>query len=417
MAAFRYEAINSAGRMVEGTHVAELAVEVEEWLLKNGLSPVSILVLSDQATTAPQTHGMAARPSLGDRLFGVSLEDRILFCRQLSTLLSAGVNIVEALSTLAVQVENPVLRDIILAMGGEIENGASLSDTVELFPKAFSPLFRNMVRVGEETGSLDRAFSYLASLFENEKTIRERIKSATRYPKIVVTALTGAIFFLMTFVVPKFTALFSSAKVELPLPTRILIAISGFFANNYLLLLAGLAVMIVVYRLALNVRAFVLFRDRLLLRIPIFGPLSAKLYMSRFCRVFSVLTRSGIDIITTLQLSATALENLVLFDMMEEITSAVTEGISLHDAMGRHAAIPPMVRQMAAVGEQSGRLDDMMDQVANYYDMESDYTIKNLSTLIEPALLLALGIMVGLMALAIFLPMWSMMDVARGGGR
>lgn len=417
MAAFRYEAINSAGRMVGGTHIAEMVSEVEEWLVKNGLSPVSIHILSEQAAEAIPLSQAPSRPSLGERLFGVSLEDRILFCRQLSTLLAAGVNIVEALSTLASQVENPVLRDIILAMGGEIENGASLGDTVELFPKAFSPLFRNMVRVGEETGSLDRAFAYLAALFENEKIIRERIKSATRYPKIVVTALTGAIFFLMTFVVPKFTALFSSAKVQLPLPTRILISISGFFANNSLLLMVTLAGAFVSYRLALNIRGFVLFRDRLRLRIPIFGPLSAKIYMSRFCRVFSVLTRSGIDIITTLQLSTTALENLVLSDMMEEIISAVTEGVSLHTAMARHAAIPPMVRQMAAVGEQSGRLDDMMDQVANYYDMESEYTIKNLSTLIEPALLLALGLMVGLMALAIFLPMWSMMDVARGGGR
>jgi type II secretory pathway component PulF len=151
-----------------------------------------------------------------------------------------------------------------------------------------------------------------------------------------------------------------------------------------------------------------------LLKIPIFGPLATKIYMARFCRVFSILTTSGIDIIKTLRLSANALENLVLFQMVEEMTGEVEEGVSLHEAMAKHKEIPPMISQMIAVGEQSGKLDEMMAKVADYYDLESEYTIKNLSTLIEPALLLVLGVMVGLMALAIFTPMWDMMKVARG---
>lgn len=415
MPIFRYEAINSAGRIVSGTHPAEIIQEVENWLQKGGLSPVNIHILSEQQSAVMQEASQAATgPTLSERLFGVTLEDKILFCRQLATLLAAGVSIIESFAILTLQVSNPILRDIILSMTAEIENGASLSDAVSRQPKTFNVLFYNIVKVGEETGSLDKAFAYLALLHENEKAVKERIKSATRYPKIVIFAITGAVFFLMSFVVPKFAKLFASAKVELPLATRILMGISTFFAENTLGIIGAALALFIAYRLALGAREFVLFRDRLLLKVPIFGPLAIKIYMARFCRVFAILTTSGINIIKTLQLSANALENLVLFQMVEEITGEVEDGVSLHEAMAKHHTIPPMVPQMIAVGEQSGRLDEMMTKVADYYDLESEYTIKNLSTLIEPILLLVLGAMVGLLALAIFTPMWDMMNVARG---
>ncbi len=415
MPIFRYEAINSAGRIVSGTHPAEIMQEVEAWLQKGGLSPVNIRVLSEQQSAkAKEASRDVAGPTLRERLFGITLEDKILFCRQLATLLAAGVNIIESFGILALQVSNPMLREIILAMSAEVESGASLSDAVSRQPKAFNVLFFNIVKVGEETGSLDKAFAYLAALYENEKAIKERIKSATRYPKFVIFAITGAVFFLMSFVVPKFAKLFAAAKVELPLATKILMGVSTFFADNTLSIVGAALALFIAYRLALGSREFVFFRDRLLLRVPIFGPLSTKIYMARFCRVFSILTTSGIDIIKTLRLSTNALENLVLFQMVEEITGEVEDGVSLHEAMAKHHTIPPMVPQMIAVGEQSGRLDEMMAKVADYYDLESDYTIRNLSTLIEPILLLVLGVMVGLMALAIFTPMWDMMNVVRG---
>ncbi|MFA7382163.1 MAG: type II secretion system F family protein [Desulfurivibrionaceae bacterium] len=412
MPLFRYEAINSAGRVISGAHQAEVMQEVEDWLQKNSLSPINIQVISEQLAQAAGTGEISA--TLRERLFGVTLDDKILFTRQLATLLSAGVSIIEAFAILALQVSNPILRDILVAMNAEVEGGASLSEAISRHPKVFNQLFFNIVKVGEETGSLDRAFAYLTSLFENEKAIREKVKSATRYPKLVIIALAGAVFFLMSFVVPKFAKLFSSAKVELPFATRALMAISGFFAEHTLGIVVAVILLIMAYRLALSSPGFVYFRDRLLLRMPIFGPLSTRIFMARFCRVFSVLNRSGIDIIKTLRLSANALENMVLFTMITEIIAEVEEGVSLHEAMARHKAIPPMVPQMLAVGEQSGRLDEMMEKVADYYDLESDYIIKNLATLIEPILLLFMGIMVGLMALAIFTPMWDMMNVMRG---
>ncbi|MEW6593280.1 MAG: type II secretion system F family protein [Thermodesulfobacteriota bacterium] len=410
MPPFRYEAINAGGKIVSGVFTAEAIPEVEAWLVKNGLSPIAIQITAESKTDAAAGTGAL---TLRDRLLGVRIDDLILFCRQTATMLGAGVAILQSLKVMSQQVANPILKQAILDMIGSVESGASLSDAFARYPKIFNPLFYNVIRVGEETGTLDRSFEYLATLYENEKEVSERIKAATRYPKIVVTAIFGAVFFLMTFVVPKFVKLFASAKVALPLPTRILVAVSGFFADHFFLIVLCIAALVATYRLALNYDEFVLARDRLALKVPVFGPLATKIYMSRFCRVFSVLTTSGIDIIRTLTLAATALENRELFLMMEAIRDDVEQGVNLNDAMTKHPVVPPLVREMVAVGEQSGQLDAMLAKVADYYDAESSYTIKNLSTLIEPFLLLALAVIVGTIALAIFMPMWDMMQVMR----
>jgi type II secretory pathway component PulF len=415
VAVFRYEAIDSGGRITSGVHTAELVQEVEQWLLQNRLSPVDIRLLTRQdGQVAEQLEG-GQTPSLRDRLRGVQLEELILLCRQLATMLSAGVALLQALHIMARQIGNPYLRQILLEVAAEIESGATLSDSFARHSKIFNQLFRNIVKVGEESGNLDNSFEYLASLYENQKDIQERIKSATRYPKLVVTALFGAIFFLMTVVVPKFIQLFSKAKVELPLATKLLISVSGVFADHALLILAGVGILIGGYKLALRSEEFTWRRDRLLLGIPLLGDLATRIYMSRFCRVFAVLTKSGIDIIRTLELAATSLDNLVLFRTVNEVREEVEEGVGLYQAMGKHPRFPAMVVQMIAIGEESGQMDTMMDKVADYYETETSYTIKKLATLIEPAMLLVMGALVAFIALAIFLPMWDMMNVTRGG--
>jgi type II secretory pathway component PulF len=412
MPAFYYEAIDSRGLAKQGRHEAELVRDVEKWLLSQHLSPVSIVAAGEQAIQEPRQD---AALSFLEKWHGITLEDHILFCRQCATLLNAGVDMLRTLAILAKQVTNPLLRQVILKINAEIEGGESLGEAFAKHPKVFSVLYRNIIKVGEESGTLDTSFHYMADLLENEKEIRERIKAATRYPKIVIIALFSAIFFLMSYVVPKFVALFTNAKVALPLATRLLIAISNFFAT-YNILIIGLVVgLVLLYRMGLQYRQVVHLRDALTIRLPVFGALSTKIYMARFCRVFSVLTKSGIDIIKTLNLSSAALENLILRDQLTAITAEVEEGVALDDAMSRQSLFPEMVTQMVSVGVESGRIDEMMDKVADYYDTEADYTIKNLATLIEPMLLIFMGIMVGFIALAIFTPMWSMMEVMKGG--
>ena len=411
MATFFYEAVQSNGHVVSGRHTASTVQEVEIWLLGQGWHPVLIRI----ADAGRKEEGQrAAVPGFWERLRGIGINDKILFCRQMATMLGAGVSVLQALQIMGRQVTHPVLAALLLDVAARIEEGGSLSESFAIYPQLATPLFFNIVKVGEETGTLDRSFRYLAELYENEKEVSERIKSATRYPKIVISAIFGATFFLMSFVVPKFVTMFRSSKVELPLPTKILIAMSDFAANYFWLIILMVAAIILGYRLIMRYDSYRTLRDRLWLRLPIFGDLSLKIYLSRFCRVFSVLLKSGVNIIRTLELSATALENLVLWGMVDKVTSEVREGVEMHEAIRRHPLFPDMIVQMMAIGEQSGQVDEMMDKVADYYEQETNYLIKNLSTLLEPILLLFLGVMVAFLALAIYMPMWNMMKVLKG---
>ncbi len=414
MPVFRYEAVNSAGTTITGNRQADIVQEVEQWLQKNSLIPIAIEISEEK-----ETNGDEAYPGqqIGwlEKLKSIRIEEIILLCRQLSTLLGAGVDLLKGLTILSRQITHPRLRQIIIEVSYAIEQGSSLSEAFSSYPNVFNPLFINIVHIGEESGNMDKSFHYLADLYENEKSIREKIKMATRYPKIVIIALSCAVFFLMSFVIPKFITLFDKAKVALPLPTRILIRTSNFFSDNVLLLILAAAALVIAYRFALNYRQFVMTRDRLRLRVPVLGKLSIKIYMSRFCRVFSLLSRSGINIIHTLQLSTAALDNLVLVSILNEVREEVEKGTDINQALASQPYFPEMVVQMVAVGEETGQMDEMMARVADYFEVETDYTIKNLSTLIEPLLLLVMGVMVGFIALAIFTPMWDMMSVARGG--
>jgi type II secretory pathway component PulF len=413
MATFFYEAVQSDGRVVSGRHVASTVQEVEGWLLGQGRHPVLIRIEAAEGGRG-EAQGLVT-PGFWTRLHGIGINDKILFCRQMATMLGAGVTILQALQIMGRQVTNPVLSSLLLDVAERIEEGGRLSESFAFYPRLATPLFLNIIRVGEETGTLDRSFRYLAELFENEKEVSERIKSATRYPKIVITAIFGATFFLMSFVVPKFIALFRSSKVELPLPTKILIALSDFTSSYFWLILLLVTAGVIGYRWAMRYDSYRTLRDRLWLKLPIFGDLSLKIYLSRFCRVFSVLLKSGVNIISTLELSATALENLVLWGIVDKVTAEVREGVEMHEAIRRHPLFPDMIVQMVAIGEQSGQVDEMMDKVADYYEQETNYMIKNLSTLLEPILLLFLGLMVGFLALAIYMPMWNMMKVMKGG--
>ncbi len=416
MPLFRYEAISAGGKLHIGTHDADIVQQVEAWLVEKGMTPVHIDLAPEHGITPPGISRFIEDIKLAvtDRLGGVTIDDLILFCRQIGTMLSAGVAVLPALEIMTRQTSNPKLGKFLENISVEVEAGTSMSEAFSLFPRTFNKLFINIIRIGEETGTLNNSFDYLATLYENEKDVRERIKTATRYPKIVIIAIVGAVIFLMSFVVPKFVGLFSKSKAALPLATKILITLSDFFAHNLLLIATSAVLLSIGWAYAQQYQGVALARDRFILRLPVLGTLSTKIYMSRFCRVLAILGRSGIDIVNALRLAASALDNLVLYYIAEELQQDVEEGITINAAMARHPEFPPMVVQMVAVGEETGELDAMLDKVADYYEAETNYTIKNLSTLIEPILLLVMGLVVGLIALAIFSPMWDMMNVMRG---
>lgn len=411
MPLFSYKAIKADGSDVVGTHEGATVQEIEEWLASQGQHPISIDIVAGADLEGDASQGLSGYLA---RFQGIAIEDRILFCRQMATMLGAGVPILQALRIMGRQSIRPAIITILVDVANRIEEGANLSDSFANYPRFSSPLFFNIIRVGEETGTLDLSFNYLAELYENEKEINERIKAATRYPKIVIFAIFAAVFFLMSFVVPKFISMFANSRVELPLPTKVLITVSTFTTSYFWFILIFLTLAFFGYRFGMRNDAIRTIRDGLWLKVPIFGDLSLKIYMSRFCRVFSVLMKSGVNVIRTLELSATALENLVLYDMVDKVTGEVREGSEMHQAMTKHQLFPDMIVQMVAIGEQAGQVDVMMEKVSDYYEKETSYMIKNLSTLIEPILLLVMGVVVGFLALAIYMPMWDMMNVMRG---
>jgi type II secretory pathway component PulF len=263
---------------------------------------------------------------------------------------------------------------------------------------------------------LEEILDRLASLAEHEAQTRARIKAATRYPKIVVGALILAFSVLVTFVIPRYSALYADFHAELPLPTRVMIGINDAVRHYGLLILGGIVVAGIAIRRAIQTDAGRLWWDGLKLRIPVFGPIFLKVALSRFARLFGTLTRCGLPILQTLEIVSTTVGNVVIARVIDNIWDAAREGRGIVQPMRVAKVFPPIVVQMFAIGEESGRIEEMMKKVSEYYDRDIDYAIRNLSTSLEPLLLSVIGIVILFLALAIFMPWWNLINVVKGGG-
>jgi type II secretory pathway component PulF len=344
-----------------------------------------------------------------DRSF--SIEDLILFSRQLSTQVNAGIPLIDGLNALSEQAENKRMKEVINIIRSDIESGSSLSDALAVHPKVFSSLYINMIRAGETAGILDEILDRLATLNEYEKDIRARIKAATRYPKIVIIAIVLAFLVLITFVVPRFASMFSKLGAALPLPTRIMIGINDLFHQYWYIGIIIIAVSVFLFHRYINTQDGRLRWDSLKLRVPIFGPLFLKIAISRFTYILGMLIGSGVPIMQTLEITSATIDNSLISQKVKEVMKSVSEGGGLSKSLKETEVFTPITVQMVSVGEQTGRLDEMLVKVGHYYDLETRYTIDKLSSLIEPVLVITIGSMVLFMALAIFLPMWDMASV------
>jgi len=347
------------------------------------------------------------------RYIKVSVEDLILFSRQLSTLFSAGIPLLSGLNTLAEQTENKRMKETINTVRNDVEGGSSLSDALRKHPRVFSALYVGMIQAGETAGTLDEILDRLATITEHEKDTRARIKEATRYPKMVITAISAAFIVLVTFVIPKFATMFNKLGGTLPLPTRVMININHIIHHYWYLMVVVTAAIVLGFRWYTNTRSGRLKWDGLKLRIPVFGPLFLKIAMSRFTHILGMLMRSGVPILDILEITSATVDNTVIIQEIHKLRESVMEGSGLSQPLKKSGIFTPTVTQMISVGEQSGKMDEMMDKVSKYYDLEVEYTIKNLSTLIEPVLIVVIGGMVLFLALAIFLPMWDMASLLR----
>jgi type II secretory pathway component PulF len=352
-------------------------------------------------------------PDLWQRFQKVKLEEIVFFSQQLSTLYKAGVPLLTGLMSLSQQAENKRMKTMLEAISRQVEKGSTLFEAMARHPEVFTPIYVNMIRAGETSGLLGQSLDRFVTLADRELRTRQRVKEATRYPKIVILSLTIAFGVLITFVFPRFAEVFSRFNTPLPLPTRVMIGINHVFHTYwYLILPAFFGTPFLIGHYIRTTKGKYLW-DRFKIRIPVFGPLFLKIALSRFAYIFVMLNRSGIPILQTLEITAATIDNVILSQTIEEIKRKVQGGSSLTNAMSESGRFTPLVVQMLSVGESSGTLDEMLMRVTEYYDLEVENSIKKLSSYVEPTLTFFLGVVVLLLALAVFLPWWNLASLFR----
>ncbi|WP_432822728.1 type II secretion system F family protein [Trichloromonas sp.] len=407
MGSFRYRARGAGGDLVEGLLEAPSKEAVAMQLQASDLTPVEIAEVSRDINV-----GALLRGSFGRR-GKVEIDDLILFCRQMNTLTRAGVPLMRGLRGLIETTRKPVLAQTLKAVCEDIESGRELSVALARHPLIFPTLLISMVQVGENTGKLDDTFNQVAIYLTREKEALDRIKQAMRYPTFVTIAIGIAMAVLSLFVIPTFEKVFSRLGAELPLPTRIILGVSRFSVSYWPYLLLGLVLLL------LGVRQFVrspggrLLWHRVKLRLPIVGSILLRATLTRFARAFAMSFSAGVPLVQALNLTARAVDNVYVEGRLDLMRNGIERGDTLTRSARTTGMFTPLVLQMLAVGEETGAVDQMMLEVAEFYEREVDYDLKNLTSAIEPILIIFIGGMVLVLALGVFLPMWNLSQVMR----
>jgi type IV pilus assembly protein PilC len=344
---------------------------------------------------------------------GVRGKDISVFSRQFATMIAAGLPLVQCLQTLGLQMERKRFQDIIAKVASDVESGSTLSDALGRFPRVFDELYVNLVHVGETGGVLDSMLSRLSTYLEKAQALRHRVQMAIVYPVLVMTIAVLVVAFLMVFIIPIFATFFNNAGVPLPLPTRIVIAVSNAVVRYWYVILILWGAGMYGFRAWYRTDAGRLAVDRFLLRAPIFGPLVRKIAIARFTRTLSALLGGGVPIIDALRITAKTAGNRVVENGVLEARERVIAGHTLGERLKDSGVFPPMVVQMVIVGEQTGALDNMLAKVADYYEDEVDVAVAGLTSLLEPLLIVFLGIVIGGIVIAIYLPIFKVVTLVK----
>lgn len=401
MPTYRYKAKDPKGKTITGTITAANEAAVTARLERMGNTPLAITV---------------EKPPVWSISFGpqrVKIDHMVAFTRQFATIVKAGVPIVQGLGILSEQTESPVLKDVLKKVMHDIEGGASLSQAISKFPNIFSDLYVNSVVAGEAGGVLDTVLLRLAELMERDSETATNVRGALQYPVITMVAMTIASFILVVFVVPRFASIYGRFKEQLPLPTRVLIGANYLIVHYWYFLIAGAAAFGFLFHRYASTRNGRFQLDLIKLKLPVFGVLFMKVAMGRFSAMLMTLNSSGLPILRSLEIVAATVGNAVIGREIDLLRRSVADGRGISGSILESKIFPPMVGHMISIGETTGSLDDMLASVASYYDLEVKSMIKNLTTLIEPIMTAVLGVVVLGMALAIFLPLWNMIQLFR----
>lgn len=408
MPVFAYTGRSAKGDLVRGTLEGADSGAVADQLFSTGITPTNIVV--SKKLRADQEKSVGPQRSLWQRLNEkpISPLDLMLFSRQMHTLLKSGVPIMRALAGLQESSQSPAFADMLQDLRESLDSGRELSTAMRRHPTIFSPFYISMIQVGEMTGMLDETFMRLYHHLEFEKTMRENIKSALRYPTFVVVAIVLAIVAVNVFVIPAFIKVFESAHVELPLMTRLLISTSNFFVHFWPLVFAVIAAAIVMFRAYIKTVEGKYKWDRYKFQIPIAGKIILKSTLARFARSFALSQKSGIPIVQGLNAVSLVVDNDFMRSRVEQMRDGVERGESILRTAIASGVFNPVVLQMIAVGEETGDIDGLMFEIAGMYEQEVEYEVKTLSAQIEPIMIVFLGVLVLILALGIFLPMWDL---------
>jgi len=395
---FKYKAYNADGKLVESTILASTEDDVVRQLDELNMIPVSIEKVESKT---------------GKKKIKISVKDDavLMFTKQLATMLRAGIPMLLALQTVRDQTKDENFKQVIDTIRKDIEQGSKFSDALSQFPKIFSGIYINAIRVGEISGTLEDALQYMHQYMEKDIKMRSDVKKAFRYPMFVVIGLIGAFFVFVTTVIPNFIPMFEGTGHALPLPTRILLGIYslltqyGVFTFLFLAAVTGAAI----YYFKKPKGRYWL--DENLLKLPVLGTFLQKVIIARFSRLFYTMNRTGVNITETLEIIQKSIGNMFYAKVIEKLYDSILKGESLAEGMRKTGQFPELLIDMVLIGEKSGSLDDMLLSVSNFYEEEVSEMVENMSSLIEPIITVVLGGMVLLLALALFLPMWEMMNI------
>jgi type II secretory pathway component PulF len=401
---FSYEAIDSLGKMVKGTIDAGSVDVAEDTIASGGLIPVKVRVTKAKGSSFG---------GLGRITEKVKPYDLILFSKQFRSMFRAGIPILRLLEVIEAQTESLALKRAAADIREDIRQGLSLKEALEKHQSIFSPLYCSMLGAGEFSGNVPEVLERLTYILEHENKVKSDIRSALQYPKAVVAALGTAFFILLTFVIPKFAAVFQQVNLTLPLPTRIAISMHHFLITYWHIGLVAAVALYFGLRSYFRTEHGCFVKDSLLLRIPAFGPLFVKAAMSRFSSILAILLSSGVPIMEAMTILSGTIGNSAIARTFNSITAQLGEGKGIAEPLANAKFFTPMVVNMVAIGEELGNLDEMLREITSHYDEEVGHAVKRLSDLIAPVLTIALAVIVLFFALAIFLPMWDLTKMVK----
>ena len=421
MAIFNYVAIDKDGKEAKGRLEVNSNDEVVTQLRQKGLYPVSVTEEKSKTVTPGAGKDLREGPApakesiLSLSLGGVSQKQVTVFTRQLATLIGSGLPLVRALYVLERQ-EKGALKATIRGLAEQVEGGSSFSEALSKFPKAFPLLYINTVKAGETGGVLELVLTRLAEFAEKSQKLNGRIKAALIYPALVLTLALSVLFFLITFIVPKFMQIFKEMNVPLPPPTKILLFISSLMRDRWFIGLGLIILVIVTYTVLSKIAATRLVIDRIKLDLPVMGSLIRRIAIARFSRTLGTLLSSGVPILQSLMVAKDTTGNEVMARSIIHVHDSVREGETVAKPLLKAGLFPAMAVNMISVGEETGQLDQMLLKIADVYDEEVDVTVTGLMSLLEPFLIIGMGLIVGFIVVSMFMPLFGLITALGGNG-